>query len=307
MTDPLPPGVLLRASAVRLGFDDGELARLVRSKQLDRLQRGAYIDPQADRAARARAVIVATVAGLRLPGAVSHGSAAVLHGLPTWRVGSARVHVTRAPPASGASSRRVHLHVARLGAEETTVVDGVLTTDVTRTVVDLARTLTFESAVVTADAALALGSTTAAQLDDALRRMGGAPGTRRAARVIAFADRRSESVGESRSRVLIHRIGLTAPDLQVEVRRPDGSLVGRCDFGWDAQRTLGEFDGRVKYGRLLRPGESAGDVVYREKLREDEMRDLGREVVRWTWPELEEPGVVAARLRRAFTRGSHRR
>ncbi|MCZ2847030.1 type IV toxin-antitoxin system AbiEi family antitoxin domain-containing protein [Modestobacter sp. VKM Ac-2978] len=306
MTDPLPSGVLLRASAVRQGFDDGELARLVRSEQLDRLQRGAYIDPHADPAARARAVIIATVAGLRLPGAVSHGSAAVLHGLPTWRVGSARVHVTRTPPASGASSRRVHLHVARLDAEETTVVDGVLTTDVTRTVVDLARTLTFESAVVTADAALAFGSTTAAQLRVVLQRMGSVPGTRRAARVIAFADARSESVGESRSRVLLARSGLTPPELQVEVRRRDGSLVGRSDFGWVASRTLGEFDGRIKYGRLLRPGESAGDAVYREKLREDEMRDLGWEVARWTWPEIDEAGVVAARLRRAFTRGNRR-
>ncbi|MCZ2804151.1 hypothetical protein O2W18_03450 [Modestobacter sp. VKM Ac-2983] len=183
-------------------------------------------------------------------------------------------------------------------------MDGVLTTDVTRTVVDLARTLTFESAVVTADAALAVGSTTAAQLDDALQRMGGAPGTRRAARVIAFADRRSESVGESRSRVMLARAGLPPPDLQVEVRRRNGSLVGRSDFGWSSSRTLGEFDGRIKYGRLLRPGESAGDAIYREKLREDEMRDLGREVVRWTWAEIDEPGVVAARLQRAFTRGS---
>lgn len=253
MTDPLPPGVLLRASAVRQGFDDGELARLVRSKQLDRLQRGAYIDPHADRAARARAVILATVAGLRLPGAVSHASAAALHGLPTWRVDSARVHVTRTPPSSGANSGRVHLHVARLAAEETSVVDGVLTTDVTRTVVDLARTLPFESAVVTADAALALRSTTAAQLDDALQRMGGAPGTRRAARVIAFADRRSESVGESRSRVMLARAGLPPPDLQVEVRRRDGSLVGRSDFGWSSSRTLGEFDGRTSTGDCCAP------------------------------------------------------
>ena len=59
----------------------------------------------------------------------------------------------------------------------------------------------------------------------------------------------------------------------------------------------------MKYGRLLRPGQSAGDAVYEEKLREDELRDTGRQVVRWTWPELDTPDVVGGRLLRAFARG----
>jgi len=58
--------------------------------------------------------------------------------------------------------------------------------------------------------------------------------------------------------------------------------VGRSDFGWEEQRTLGEFDGRVKYGRLLRPGETAADTVYREKRREDALRDQGWQLVRWS-------------------------
>jgi hypothetical protein len=136
--------------------------------------------------------------------------------------------------------------------------------------------------------------------------MGAIPGSRAAARVLAFADERSESVGESRSRVLFHRIGIPAPQLQVSVRRRDGSLIGRSDFGWEAMATLGEFDGRVKYGRLLRRGQSAGDAVYEEKLREDELRDTGRQVVRWTWPELDTADVVEERLLRAFARGRGR-
>jgi len=54
-------------------------------------------------------------------------------------------------------------------------------------------------------------------------------------------------------------------------------------------RTIGEFDGRVGYGRLVRPGQSPADAVYEEKLREDAIRDTGRQVVRWTWPELDRP------------------
>jgi hypothetical protein len=87
----------------------------------------------------------------------------------------------------------------------------------------------------------------------------------------------------------------------VQSRKADGSLAGRCDFGWRRYRTVGEFDGRVKYGRLLKPGQSPGDVVFEEKVREDELRDLRWRVVRWTWPDLSPGGVVAERLRRAFT------
>jgi hypothetical protein len=80
-------------------------------------------------------------------------------------------------------------------------------------------------------------------------------------------------------------------------------LIGRCDFGWEQLGTLAEFDGRVEYGRLLRPGQSAGDAVYEEKLREDELRDGGWQLVRWTWPERDRPAVIGDRLQRAFRRG----
>jgi hypothetical protein len=303
MTDP-DRSLLRRSAAVVEGMTDSELSRMVRRGELVRLQRGAYVrEALADAEARHRAVVLATTAGLRSAGAVSHASAAVLHGLPLWNVLLGRVHITRRPPASGSGSARVHLHVARLPDDELTVIHGVLTTDLTRTVVDVARTLPFESAVVTADAALATKKTSHDALDSCLARMGTAPGTRQAARAIAFSDRRSGSVGESRSRVLIHRLRLPAPDLQVEVRRADGSLIGASDFGWHEFRTLGEFDGRMKYGRLLRPGQTPGDAVFAEKLREDEMRDVGWQMARWTWLELSRPRAIEDRLRRAFARG----
>jgi hypothetical protein len=83
-------------------------------------------------------------------------------------------------------------------------------------------------------------------------------------------------------------------------------LVARADFGWELERTLGEFDGKVKYGRLRRPGEEPEDAVFREKVREDRIRDLGFEVVRWTWSDLKQPQVLADRLQRAFARGMRR-
>jgi Transcriptional regulator, AbiEi antitoxin len=303
---PRAPGPLRRVDALAQGLSDGELARMVRRGELLRLQRGSYLSPGSTIHGH-RAAVLATVAELRRPGVVSHLSAAVLHGLPLWGVTPQRVHLTRRPPAAGSGSARVHLHVARVADDELGLVDGVLVTGATRTVVDLARTLPFESAVVAADAALACGATSADELAACLDGMGSVPGSRRASRVLGFADGDSESVGESRSRVLIHRLGLPAPALQFRVRRRDGGLVGRCDFGWEELGTLGEFDGRVKYGANTPSGRSPADVVFVEKVREDEMRDLGWQMARWTWADLSTPSPVGDRLRRAFARGRRSR
>ncbi|MDN5763543.1 MAG: hypothetical protein L0H41_14670, partial [Microlunatus sp.] len=127
-----------------------------------------------------------------------------------------------------------------------------------------------------------------------------------ARRAVAFGDARSESVGESYSRVRLHDLGLPAPTLQLEVFDRNGYLIGRADFGWQEHRTLGEFDGRTKYGGLRRPGESPEDVVHREKLREDALRDQGWEIARWDSDDLRRPEVIAGRLRRAFDRAAGR-
>jgi hypothetical protein len=99
--------------------------------------------------------------------------------------------------------------------------------------------------------------------------------------------------------VLIARFQVPTPVLQWEV--PTRGRAGRTDFAWPEQRTVGEFDGRIKYGRLLRPGQQPGDAVFAEKLRDDAIRDAGFRVVRWVWDELDDFSDVAERLRRAFT------
>jgi hypothetical protein len=184
-------------------------------------------------------------------------------------------------------------------------MDGILLTSPARTVLDLACSLPFEQAVVVADAALCNQLTTATELADLLQRARGRHGRGQGLLVASFADRRSESVGESRSRVGMSRAHLPKPGLQRETFRADGTLVGRSDFDWD--RLLGEFDGLVKYGRLVRSGETPGDAVTREKVREDELRDLGHDVVRWTWRDLSQPEVLYHRIRSSIERSARRR
>jgi hypothetical protein len=171
-------------------------------------------------------------------------------------------------------------------------------TSAARTVVDVARTVPFEHAVVIADQALACGDVDIEELRVALARAQGWSGAPAARRVIEFADGGSASVGESRSRVAIRRADLPAPVLQWKVRNRAGDHVGTVDFGWQPQRTVGEFDGLVKYGRLLKPGQSAADVVVAEKIREDALRAENLTVVRWLWRDLDDFAPTADRIRR---------
>jgi hypothetical protein len=309
MPAELPHRALLRSDALAEGRTDDEIARLLRAGTWARLRRGAYLPapvPAEDRVTRHRLLVRATLAAMRRPAVVSHQSAAVLLGLSLWNVRLDKVHVTRRPPASSGVTGLVRCHVARLRDDEVVRVDGVQVTDPVRTALDLARSLPFETAVAVLDTALHTDRLTRERLQERLFDIAGTRGSRAAARAVAFADGRSESVGESRSRVLLHDLGLAPTTLQLEIRSATGSLLGRADFGWEQHRVVGEFDGRVKYGRLLRPGQEPGDVVFAEKRREDAIRDQDWGVVRWTWPELAAPRRLGTRVHEALERGTRR-
>jgi hypothetical protein len=306
MTSPDPSLLRFRQQALADGFSDAELARLLRSGRWARLRRGAYLPgaPPPDLVARHLLLVHAATRALRRPAVVSHQSAAVLLGLPLWNVRLAQVHITRPPGASTDVRRSLRCHVGRLKDDDVVTVDGIRCTGPVRTVLDLARSLRFESAVVATDAALHRRSIGHDELRTRLFDLAGLPGSRAAARVVAFADGRSESVGESRSRVLLHAGGLTPTVLQLPIRSSAGAFLGRVDFAWVKRRVVGEFDGRIKYGRLLRPGQDPGDAVFEEKRREDAIREEGWRVVRWTWGDLAVRGLVQQRVHRALERAS---
>lgn len=288
------------------GYGYSEQRSMLRSGELVRIRRGAYVlsDAAASEPREVhRQLVEATLRQSSGEAVVSHLSAAVLHGLPVWDDQLSLVHVTRNRSSGGKRRRYVHLHPGRLTPEEVVEVAGIPVTSVARTVVDLGRTLSFPRSVPIADAALHAGLPLA-ELQAAVEESAGLQGIGAARRMSDFSDGRSESVGESTSRVVLHFAGIPKPDLQFDVFDKSGGLVGRTDFCWPEHRTLGEFDGRIKYGRLLKPGQSASDVVYAEKLREDRLRDLGWQVVRWRWDELGRPEVVVRRLERAFVRGN---
>ena len=303
-----PTKPVLRRQLLAEGWTDDELRRRRESGDLMTLQRGAYLEAGKGPPTPAHRHALRAMSGAALhaaDGVLSHVTAAVLHGLPTWGLPLERVHRTRDRRSGGRVGEGTHLHVSPLEPDEVVTVDGLLVTSVARTVADVARTCAFVPALAVADCALRVHLIDGDELAIAVAHATGWPGAPAARRVLAFADPGSGSVGETRSRIAIHRAGLPRPELQWEVR--SGSRVlGEADFGWPDLATVGEFDGKAKYGELRRPDQDPVDVLFAEKLREDAFRDLGLRVVRWTWWELETFDEVAARLRRAFAASTGR-
>ncbi len=273
-----------------------QLAAALRDGSLVRLRRGVVAEfEEATRTAVHRMKIEATAPFLGPDTYFAHESAAVLHGLPLLSRRLDEVVAVRTAGGHGAITRTLHARRAQLSPGDTTEVDGFPVTSLFRTTCDLTRRLPFPEAVMVADAALR------SRLDrgELLRHVVGGRGCRMAAAALEFADARSESPGESLSRVRIHRAGVPVPTPQVELFDDFGNLVARVDFWWEAEGVVGEFDGMAKYGELLRPGQTAGDVIDAEKFREQALVAAGCKVIRWTWRDLWN-GQLDYRLRHAL-------
>jgi hypothetical protein len=238
---------------------------------------------------------------------VSHVSAAVAHSLPVWSIPLARVHITRNRSSGGRTRRQSVVHTGRIASDEQIEVNGLHVTSAARTVVDLARTVPFEQAIVVGDAALRMGTTTRDELTEQLDRARRRSGRPAAQRVVDFLDGRAESVGESRSRVALRQSDLPAPELQACIVGHDATVVARVDFLWPERGVIGEFDGMVKYHKEMRGDRPPEQVVIEEKVREDALRALGWIVVRWTWQDLEHPHPLRARLTAAAEIACHTR
>ena len=208
-------------------------------------------------------------------------SAVAAYGLPLVGTVLRRVEVVDGHPGRVRTSL-LRRHLRRRGTEVVRV-GGHLAVALPDSLIDLARWNGLMAGVAAMDAALHNGLCSVAALEKALARLpetaGGGPRARQAVRL---ADGRSESPGESMSRVRMWEHRLPKPELQVSVRV--GAELYILDFYWPDHGVAGEFDGRVKY-RSASFGQDPEDVVWREKLREDALRASGLTVARWTWAQ----------------------
>ncbi len=295
-------GFFTRAEAFGEGHDDKSIARALRTRLWVRVRVGAYTFPEHWDGAgeHGRHLLRAHAVTHRLGDSValSHTSAALDHGLALWDPNLNLVHVTRLDGAAGRNQSGVQHHEGFCARTDVEYRHGHLVVNPARAALEAAALGGGERALVVLDSYLHLGGSRE-RLDAAYLLLEQWPHSRGLQVPLRLADGRAESVGESRSRYLFYAQHLPMPELQYEVRDANGLLVGTTDFGWPGRRLLGEFDGRTKYGRLLRPGEDPSDAVFREKVREDRLREAtGWGMVRLVWADLACPAATAARVRR---------
>lgn len=273
------------------------------------MRQGAYVDASAWNAAddvgkhliRSRAVLLSHEGRV----ALSHVSGALANGLRVWGVPLDRVHVVRLDGQTGRSVRDVVHHASGWSAQDILDVRGLQVLRPGACAVGVAALFPVESGVVTVDSAYELGLSDEEEMRQIVAMTTGWPNTSRLQITMRLAQPGAQSVGESRTRFLCWSGGLPKPVLQFPVYDVHGHLVGTTDFAWPDHGVLGEFDGRIKYGRLLRAGETPGDAVFREKTREDRIREAtGWRMVRVVWDDLSRRRATVERLREALRKGS---
>lgn len=298
-------GVFLRREAESLGVHDRAIAKAVKRGVWVRVRRGAYtflyrweglsVSGHYDLLSRA------VVRQSQTEVALSHQSALNQWGTPLWDAPMDEVHLTRLDGKAGRREAGVRQHRGAIGPGDIVERHGLLVTSPARAVLEYSTIADVEHTLVEVDDLLHRGLVTMKMLETRHSAMTHWPDTLTTDLVLRLADGRSESVGETRTRFLCWRQGLPAPVPNYPIYDENGVEVARVDLAWPELGLFLEFDGKVKYERLLKPGERASDVVFREKQREDLIcRLTGWRCIRITWADLYTPERTAARIRSMF-------
>lgn len=230
---------------------------------------------------------------------ISHASAALVHGMGVpYRIASPIHFVTHSRGGGRLGPGLVH---HRCDALEWDVFDGVRATSPVRTVCDCAATYPLPDALAIADSALRSGIVTREQLEAHLAGRPGSRGVARSRRVVALADSRAESGGESAARGTLIELGYEIYDLQLVV--DDLEVPGRT-YRLDivlrdsAGRLVAlEVDGRVKYERLAEAeGIDSVEMMMRERQREARVTAHGIPVVRISGKDVFDKDLIKRRL-----------
>ena len=312
MIDVDLPLVFTRSQALRAGYTRKAVDWRLSSGRWRALRRAVFCTAGSYDAATAeqRHLIAACAVLLAMEAdeVASHLTAALAYGWPA-PLDVDCVPWTTVHSAFDAATRRRHGRIrqaAPLPDDHVWSALGLRTTSPTRTVADCLRHLPAEISVPIADCAVSRG----VDLDAVARILhwqSGWPYAARGFTSIELVDGRRESWLESRSAVAIHRLGVSAPSCQVTVLDERARHVARVDFLWESFGVVGEADGWAKY-RLAPDEGTQWEALTSEKTREDRLRDLGYEVVRWSAAETLRPEQsLGPRLARAFSRAERQR
>jgi len=293
-------GFFTRQDALEIGHDDKTIRRSLKVGAWVRIRNGSYTFPDLwaahDDLSKHLVTGQAVANKMRPHVALSHTTAAAAHGFAMWRPTLTPIHVTRLDGGAGRTEAGVQHHEGFCIDDDVMELAGYTVVRPARAALEAASLTDPEGGLIILDSALHAG-VLEAELADAFSLLTSWPHSRGLQVTLRMASGKAESPGESRSRYFFYMHGLPAPELQWHVYDETGLLRGVTDFAWPEHRLLGEFDGRVKYGRLLRPGEQPGDAVFREKVREDLLRRLtGWRMVRLVWSDLSRPAATTSMM-----------
>ncbi len=306
-------GVFGSRDLAALAIAPATVAGLVRRGEVERVRRGAFVLASAlrpletpaggERTAYARARRPEEVYALHTRAvlrsrpeldAASHHASVALHGVDLYGCDLSVIDLASRVRKVGLE-RGVRLHPGHplpIGG-----LDGVRVVKLPTALALLARSSGVLAGVCSMDDAVHDGLCTTTQIAAAIEKLT----VRRhdpAKVALALVDALAESVGETRTRLVLQDLGFSA----VSQRRVEvgGRVVARVDFLVEGLVVV-EFDGIVKYEGLH--GRAA---LAAEKARESQLVDLGFEVVRVVWSDLDDPAALARRIRTALKRARER-
>ncbi len=295
--------VILRRELLEDGFTDSQIQAMVRSGDLARVRHGTYFpgDRWATLSARDRhRVLIRGVLKRAHPSTVvTHVSAVIERGGPVWGIPLTEVHVTRMDGKAGRREAGIVQHRGVLTEDDVEIVNGLPLSRAARSAVEVTTMTTVEPALVTVNGMLHAGMLTAGEFAAEVEACKHWPDTLATTIVLRLCDARVQSVAESRTMFLCWDQHLPRPEPQVPILDESGWIFAYADFAWEEEGVFLEFDGRIKYERFRREGETLEQFIMREKRREERICQLtGWVCIRITWADLEDPVRTAARIRR---------
>ncbi len=288
----MPSRVAIPAQLTTAAFDLDEARRFgltrdhLRGTRWRRLGGGFY----ALRAIADDPIVVLGAVARRMPcdTVFSGRTAAWLHGLELPPCDPVEVTI---PPARLISRlSRTAVRRSELAPREVARRRGFRVTSIDRTVADLGRRLPLIEAVTVLDMALHRRLVSEPHLRGWIASHRGFPGVTRPRRALELAESGTESVMETRLRLLLVMAGLPRPRVQVSLRDEGGHFLGRPDFYYPSHRLALEYDGAGHRERLAA-----------DNRRQNRLVDAGYRLLRFTaFDVLSAPNSVVTLVTRAL-------
>ena len=206
---------------------------------------------------------------------------------------SSRIEIT--VPRGGRRPRKgIHLHHANLPADETTIHDGIPTTTVARTLLDLSAVVQRDELRSAIRQAEQLRLTDRLWLGDLIERYPRKPGVPTLKAVVEEAQRGMNVVKselEERFQAFVIHAGLPLPSTNVLIESYEVDCV------WPEARLIVELDSRTHH--------AVAHAFEEDRVRDRRLEANGWRVVRITWRQLHDtPGAVEADLHRLLAQAA---